>query len=73
MALERDVSDRDRYDRLLRYVYLSDGTWVNGVLVREGYAQVTIYEPDSRYAGALYGLQDQAIMEQAGGWAACGW
>ena len=43
------------------------------VLVREGYAQVTIYPPDDRYEVALYALQDLAIMDQAGGWTDCGW
>ena len=73
VALQRDVSDLDCWDRLLRYVYLGDGTWVNGDLVREGYARVTIYAPDDRYEAALYALQERARGENAGGWAACGW
>jgi len=68
VALERDISDRDRYDRLLRYVYLSDGTWVNGVLVEEGYARVTIYEPDDRYEDVLYAREERARSENLGGW-----
>lgn len=73
VALERDVSDRDDWDRLLRYVYLPHGQWINGTLVREGFARVTIYPPDDRYSVALYALEDLAIAEGAGGWAACGW
>jgi len=73
VALERDVSDTDRYDRLLRYIYLPDGTWVNGVLVGEGYAKAKRYAPDTRYAAALERLQEAARAERAGGWAACGW
>ena len=34
-----DVQKRDRYGRLLAYVYLLDGTFVNLELVRQGYAQ----------------------------------
>jgi micrococcal nuclease len=34
--LEKDVSETDQYDRLLRYVYLPDGTFVNAELVRQG-------------------------------------
>jgi micrococcal nuclease len=30
-------SNRDRYDRLLRYVYLPDGTMMNLILIQEGY------------------------------------
>ncbi len=39
VALEKDVSETDRYDRLLRYVYLLDGTFVNAELVRTGMAR----------------------------------
>jgi micrococcal nuclease len=46
VRLERDVSDRDKYGRLLRYVYLDDGTFVNEVLVQEGYAYAVSYPPD---------------------------
>jgi micrococcal nuclease len=55
VVLERDVSDRDRFDRLLRYVWLPEGDgWllVNLELVREGYASAVSFPPDVR-------LQDQ--------------
>ena len=35
---EPDYEDKDRYGRLLRYVYLDDGTFVNKKIVEEGYA-----------------------------------
>ena len=50
--LERDVSEVDRFDRLLRYVWLTDGaawTLVNLELVRQGVAIATSYPPDVRY------------------------
>jgi micrococcal nuclease len=50
--LEKDVSEVDRYDRLLRYVWLTDGTaWtlVNLELVRQGVAIAKSYPPDIRY------------------------
>ena len=56
VALERDMSDTDGDGRLLRYVYTVRGEWVNGALVRGGYARVTIYRPDSRHAAARCGL-----------------
>lgn len=74
VALEKDYTEGS-YGRLLRYVYLSDCRWVNGVLVREGYAWVNI-PPDSRdkrYEAQLRALQEQARWERRGGWAACGW
>lgn len=38
VSLTKDVSETDTYNRLLRYVYLEDGTFVNEALVRNGYA-----------------------------------
>jgi len=45
VLLIRDVSDRDKYDRLLRYVFTADG-FVNYELVKEGAAEVKEYPPD---------------------------
>jgi hypothetical protein len=36
VRLEKDISETDRYGRLLRFVYLEDGGFVNEILVREG-------------------------------------
>lgn len=58
--LEKDVSEVDRYDRLLRYVWLTDGTaWtlVNLELVRQGVATAKSYPPDVRYDD-LYRVAD---------------
>ena len=46
VKLVKDVSETDRYGRLLRYIYLED-EFVNGVLVEEGYARVYRYSPDT--------------------------
>lgn len=39
------TSDRDKYDRLLRYVFLTNGQFINEELVKEGYAFNYIFEP----------------------------
>jgi len=47
--LEKDVSDKDKYDRLLRYVYIynkGEEVFVNKLLVQEGHAEVFRYGPD---------------------------
>ena len=49
VTLERDVSESDRYGRLLRYVYI-DGVMVNATLVEKGYAVPMNYPPDVKYA-----------------------
>ena len=69
--LEKDVSETDRYGRLLRYVYLADGTFVNAELVRLGYAQVATYPPDVRYADLFLRLQREARQAGRGLWGQC--
>ncbi len=64
-CLERDVSERDRYDRLLRYVWLEDGTLVNEVLVAAGMAMVATYPPDVKYVQSRL-LPAQVAAREAG-------
>lgn len=71
VRLEKDVSETDRYGRLLRYVYLPDGRMLNEVLVREGYAQVATYPPDVKYQDRFLEVQRQAREEGAGLWGNC--
>ena len=56
VRMVRDVSERDRFDRLLRYVYLTDGRFVNGELVAGGWAIAREYPPDTAMASVLAGL-----------------
>ena len=47
VRLVRDVEERDRYGRLLAYVYRErDGLFVNAELVRRGYATVATFPPN---------------------------
>ncbi len=75
--LERDTTDRDRFDRLLRYVWYIDArdgraVLANEALVREGYAIARTYPPDDLYADRLARAEDAAQAQDAGLWAACG-
>jgi endonuclease YncB( thermonuclease family) len=70
-ALVRDVSDTDRYDRLLRYIWLHDGDgwlFVNLELVRRGYAQVATYPPDVRWTDTFLAAQREARDAGLGLW-----
>lgn len=49
VRLEFDVQHRDRYGRLLCYVYLSDGKMLNEEITKAGYAQVMTYPPNVKY------------------------
>ena len=63
VALERDITDRDKYGRLLRYVYVSD-VFVNGALVRGGYAHAYPYPPDVRYEAQF--REDERLAREEG-------
>lgn len=70
VALVKDVSETDRYGRLLRYVWVGE-TFVNAQLVREGYALVSTYPPDVAYSDYFLQLQQEARNEGRGLWTAC--
>ena len=66
---EKDRSDKDKYDRYLRYIYLND-TLVNGVLVEEGYARVfDKYKKDTGRYEQLKKLEEIAVENKLGVWA----
>jgi len=67
VKLEKDVSETDKYGRLLRYIWLGD-TLVNEVLVREGYAQSSSYPPDVKYQERFVAAERAARGEGAGLW-----
>jgi micrococcal nuclease len=54
-----DVSDRDRFDRLLRYIYVGD-LFVNEEMVRAGLAIAKRYKPDIAMASVLEAAQERA-------------
>lgn len=66
--LEKDVSETDRYGRLLRYVYLLDGTFVNADLVRNGWAAAVAYPPDTKHQDLFRDLERQARSKSLGRW-----
>ncbi len=68
VRLEFDVEKRDRYKRLLAYVYLEDGTFVNAKILEEGYAQVMTVTPNVKYAGKFVKLQTEARDKRKGLW-----
>ncbi|MCL4242118.1 MAG: thermonuclease family protein [Dehalococcoidia bacterium] len=69
VCLERDVSDRDRFGRLLRYAWLEDGTMVNELLVAAGMARVVTFPPDVRYIeDRLLPAQREAARAARGLW-----
>lgn len=67
--LEKDTSETDQFDRLLRYVYLADGTMVNEELVRLGYTRARSYPPDLKYQDRFRAAEQEARSAARGFWA----
>lgn len=68
VRLVKDVSETDKYGRLLRYVYVGD-LFINAELVKLGYAQVATYPPDVKYQEYFLDLQREAEAAGRGLWA----
>ncbi len=68
ISLEKDVSETDKYGRLLRYVY-ADGVFVNAEMVRLGYAYAATFPPDVKYQEYFLKLQREAQESDRGFWA----
>lgn len=77
--LEKDVTDRDKYDRMLRYIWLEKPTsnptkedieekTLNGILVKKGYAYSNYYKPDTKYQKYLDKIEKSAQNKTLGIW-----
>src|SRR4051812_27008178 len=72
VRLRYDAEQRDRYGRLLAYVYRErDGAFVNAALVREGYARTLTIAPNVHFAGRFAALARVARDGRRGLWRAC--
>ena len=72
VRLVADVEARDRYDRLLAYLYRDDGTFVNLALVEDGYASLLTYPPNVAHVSEFTAAAARARDEGRGLWGACG-
>jgi len=70
VKLEKDVSETDKYGRLVRYVWVGD-IFVNDYLVRNGYAYAYTYPPDVKYSEQFVKAQAEAKLNNRGLWASC--
>lgn len=75
VVLKKDISDADKYGRLLRYVFvkLDDGSelFVNDYLVRQGFAYASSYPPDVSFSSRFYDAQKEARENNRGLWSLC--
>ncbi len=70
ISLERDISETDKFGRLLRYVYI-DKFLINELLVKEGYANVSTYPPDVKYYEKFIKAEKEAQEFNRGLWSNC--
>ncbi len=68
VTLEKDISDTDRFDRYLRYLWIGE-TLVNEYMVQNGYAQASAYPPDVKYQERFTSAEQSARNSLAGFWA----
>ena len=76
--IQKDVSETDKYKRLLRYVWVEDPStssgqviFINDYLVRQGFAQVSTFPPDVKYQQQFLEAQEEAKVNNRGLWNKC--
>ena len=67
VRLELDVQKRDKYNRILAYVYVDD-LFVNAYLIENGYTQILTIPPDVTYQDLFLSLERKARENKAGLW-----
>ena len=73
VRLVRDIEARDRFDRLLAYVYrVDDGTFVNLALAERGFAEVATFPPNVAHTGDFVAAVADAREQGLGLWGSCG-
>ncbi len=71
VRVQRDVEARDRYQRLLVYLYLIDGTFVNQELLQLGFARTMNIAPNTVFATNFASIETAARKNQIGLWLKC--
>ncbi len=68
VRIEFDVEKQDRYGRILAYVFSEDGTFINGQMVKDGYAELMTIAPNVSYVSELTKNQAYARRNGKGMW-----
>ena len=71
VRVQRDVEARDRYQRLLVYLYLLDGTFINQEILRLGFARTMNIAPNTAFATNFASIETAARKNQIGLWLRC--
>jgi len=68
VRLEFDKEKYDRYGRLLAYIYLSDGTFINKEMIEKGFAYLLPRSPNLKYEKMFLQTQRDAMSTKQGMW-----
>ncbi|MDP6924948.1 MAG: thermonuclease family protein [Candidatus Scalindua sp.] len=68
ITIELDVQERDRYGRILGYVYLSNGKMLNEQIVKAGYAVIMTIPPNIKYKDRFSIAYQEAMEDKRGLW-----
>ncbi len=68
VRLELGREKHDQYGRVLAYLFLKDGTFVNAELVKSGCAHYVFRRPNKKYDSLLLRLQQEAMAKKVGMW-----
>ena len=68
VRIEFDIEKRDRYGRLLGYVYLPNGKMLNEEIVKAGYANLLTHPPNVKHQDVLVGAYREAREKKRGLW-----
>ncbi len=69
LAKDNSQNNEDKYGRWLRYVYLEDGTFINKLLVMQGYAYEYTYDKPYKFQQEFKEAQMRAQLNDIGLWA----
>lgn len=68
VVLVKDVSETDRYGRILRHVYYDD-VWINEQMIKDGFAKFVTFPPDVMHVDVFSNAQESAREQKRGLWA----
>lgn len=70
VVLVKDISETDKYGRLLRYVY-ADNIFINEIMVEGGFAKAVVYKPDVAFKDIFKNSENEAKAKGVGMWGGC--
>jgi len=68
VRIEFDIEKHDQYGRLLAYVFLPDGTFINNAMITAGYAYCLPKRPNVKYEKLFLKSQRSAMLSNEGIW-----